>query len=86
MLFCLAAILFTSPAFADIYKFKEADGGTYYGDTLPVASTRIIRVDMRADEQTELVEKIHVGTDSATKHEARSEPRETPRSSGFKAH
>lgn len=33
---CLAAMLFMSPVFADVFKWEDAHGRTHYGDTPPV--------------------------------------------------
>lgn len=82
MLFCLVVMLFMSPVFADVYKWKDANGRTHYGDTLPVADTAIVRTDKQTDDQIANGEKIRAEIENSTRQNAMNEARDSAKSSG----
>lgn len=50
-LFCLATTLYMSSVFGDVYKWKDADGETHYGDAPPVVEAEKIRIDKQTDDE-----------------------------------
>ena len=84
-LFCLAAMLFMSPVFADVYKWKDAGGRIHYGDTLPAADTAIVITGEQTDDQIANGKGIHAEIENSTM-DAMNEARGSARSSGFKVH
>lgn len=85
-LFCLAAMLFMAPVFADVYKWKDAGGRIHYGDTLPVADTAMVITGEQADDQIANGKGIHAETENSIRQDAMNEARESAKSSGFKVH
>jgi hypothetical protein len=85
-LFFLVAMLFMSPIFADVYKWKDANGRIHYGDTLPIADTAIVRTDKQTDDQIANGEEIRAEIENSTRQNAMNEARDSAKSSGLKMH
>ncbi len=85
-LFCLVAMFFMSPVFADVYKWKDANGRTYYGDTLPIADTATVRTDKQTDDQIVNGERIHAEIENSTRQNVINEARDSTKSPGLKMH
>lgn len=82
MLLCLATTLFISPVFADVHKWKDADGKTHYGDAPPIAGTEKVRTDKQTDDQIANGERIKAETETSTRQDAMNEARVSAESSG----
>ena len=50
-LLCLAVTLLISPAFAQVYKWKDADGNTHYDDAPALTGVGQVKIDKQTDEQ-----------------------------------
>jgi hypothetical protein len=48
-LLCLVAISFMPPVFAEVYKWKDTNGRTHYGDTSPSADAITDRTGKQTD-------------------------------------
>jgi len=66
MLLCLATMLFISPVFADVHKWKDADGKTHYGDAPSMAVTERVRTDKQTDDQIANGERIRGETGNSS--------------------
>lgn len=85
-IFCLVAMLFMSPVFADVYKWKDAHGSTHYGDTLPITDTAIARTDKQTGDQVANGERAPAETENSTGQDAMNEARISVKSSSLKMH
>lgn len=50
-LFLLLVLAFSTPTFADVHKWKDANGKTHYGDAPPIAGTQKIMTDKPTEDQ-----------------------------------
>jgi len=84
-LFFLVALLFLPPpTYADVYKWKDANGRTLYGDTLSVTENLKGRTDNQADGRTSKGEKIATETENPAGQSALNESKKPANSSVFK--
>jgi len=82
ILLCLVATLFISPVFADVHKWKDANGKTHYGDAPPIADTAIVKTDKQTDDEIANGERIKAETENSTRQDAMNEARDSAKSSG----
>ena len=85
-LFFLAALLFMTPIYADIYKWKDANGRTHYGDTLSVTETIKARTGNQAEDRITKGEKMVAQTENLTRRSALNESKEPVTSSVYKVY
>jgi len=83
-LFCLVALLYMSPNYADVYKWKDANGRTHYGDTTSITENLKGRTDNQADGRTSKGEKIATETENPAGQSALNESKKPANSSVFK--
>ncbi len=50
LLFLLLALIFCSPTFAEVKKWKDESGITHYGDAPILAGTARVKIDEKADK------------------------------------
>jgi len=79
-LFCLVAMLFMSPAFASIYKWKDANGRTHYGDTSPTADIVKVGAGKQANIQIAKGEIVPSEPEGLTRQGAMNETRDSANS------
>lgn len=75
MLLCLVATLFISPVFADVYKWKDADGKTHYGDAPSMTGTAKVKTDKQTDDQISNGERIRAETTNNNSQGAARDPK-----------
>jgi len=86
-LFCLVPLLFMPPpTYADVYKWKDANGRTHNGDTLSVREILKARTGNQADDRITNGEKIVAQTENLTRQSALNESKEPVSSSVFKVY
>lgn len=85
-LFCLFALLFMPPTYADVYKWKDANGRTHYGDTASVTDTPKARAGNQADDRIAKGEKIVTETENPAGQSAMNESKKPAISSVFKVY
>lgn len=72
-LFLLWVLVFSTPTFADVHKWKDANGKTHYGDAPPMAGTEKVRTDKQTDDQIANGERIRAGTEKFEATEKQAE-------------
>jgi len=80
----LVVLLYLSPCHADVYKWKDANGRTHYGDTLSITENSKGRTDNQADGWTFKGEKITTETENPAGQSALNESKKPANSSVFK--
>ena len=56
-------LVFSLPTFADVYKWKDANGKTHYGDAPSMAGTEKIKTDKQTEDQIANGERIRAETE-----------------------
>lgn len=64
-----ALMLCVSVSFADVHKWKDADGKVHYGDAPPMAGTQKVKTDTQTEDQIENGHRIQAETASFVKKE-----------------
>lgn len=72
-LLCLVATLFISPVFADVHKWKDADGKMHYGDAPPLAGTAKVKTDKQTEDEIANGERIRAEMGDLTRQDAMKE-------------
>lgn len=81
-LFLLLALVLSPSVFADVHKWKDANGKTHYGDVPNMAGTERVRTDKQTDDQIANGERIRGETGNSARQDAMNEARVSAESSG----
>lgn len=68
-------LAFSSPTFADVHKWKDANGITHYGDAPPIAGTGTVKTDKQTDDQIANGKEIRTVTAKFLTEDARENER-----------
>ncbi len=74
-LMLLSTLALSSPTFADVHKWKDAEGNTHYGDAPPVTGTPQVKTDKQTKDQIENGRQISAATARFLAGEARENER-----------
>lgn len=70
-LFYCFLLVFSTSAFADVYKWKDANGKIHYGDVPHMAGTAKVKTDEQTEDQIANGERIRAETGSSNQGAAR---------------
>lgn len=70
-------LVFSTAALADVYKWKDANGKTHYGDVPNMAGTAQVKTDKQTDDQIANGERIRGEMENSAKQDAMKEARDS---------